>query len=120
MKFNSINDIRTAMQSLGRDNGGRRVFPVLFKKAVVEFINNSEESRYSTASACGFGDSMLYAWSNQYDKGLYTLEGALTVSSKVKAVNSAILTKLNTDIDQIRQQIALIEQCELLGLKVVV
>jgi len=119
MKFNNINEINSAIATIERHHtSNRRIFTVMFKKAVIDMLKKTGVSGYQASKECDLTATMLSKWLKQYDQGLYTLDGALTVSKQAKTINSQILNRLNTDIKQIQQQIDLIKQCEAAGLKV--
>mgnify|MGYP002634572368 CR=1 FL=1 len=118
MKFNSIKEIIAATTTIREAKGvGRTHYPVLFKKAVCEFIET-----YSNASAIssstGIPRGNIYQWVEQFNEGLYTLEGAYSVSRKSLSLNSKLIAELTQEIKAIDIKINLIKQCNEVGLTV--
>lgn len=119
MHFKTKADILKALTTLRREKTGKNMhYPVLFKKALCEFI---AKNKISIPELCGYlniSNPSIYAWVEQYNKGLYSLEGAYSVSTKSKKLNEAILKKLNQEVNELKCKIEIIKQATELGLTV--
>lgn len=118
MKFNNIEEVIAATTVIrGVKGKGRTHYPILFKKAVCEFIEMYSGAG-SVASSTGIPRGTVYQWIEQFNEGLYTLEGAYSVSRKSLSLNSAIIAELTQEIKDIDTKIILIQQCKDVGLNV--
>lgn len=119
MVFTKISEIVEAIASLPRVCDGTRVqYPVLFKKAVCEFMLKKAITCKNLSKKVHMTSALLGKWMNQYNEGLYTIEGAYNVSRKSLDSNAIILKKLNTEINLLQRKVDLINQCKALGMKV--
>jgi len=119
MKFATEKDVAGAVATGRKAAGNNRChFPVLFKKAVMEYAADTGTSIAHLAGVIEVSDSTLYYWQAQYKRDLYTLEGAYNVSQKSKDINSAILTKIQKKIARLQAKLALVKQCSDEGIKV--
>ena len=92
-------------------------WPILFKKALTAYAEKHGINSLVLSQITGISKSSLYKWSSQYAEGLYTMAGAYAVSHKSLSTNQMVIKKLKQDIADIETKLALVEQCEKLGLK---
>jgi transposase-like protein len=118
MKFSNIEEIVLAVNTIREAKSTVRThYPVLFKKAVCEFIELFSNAN-AVASATGIARCTVYNWVEQFNCGLYTLEGAYSVSKKSLSLNSKLIAELEQEIKDIDVKIALIKKCNDMGLNV--
>jgi transposase-like protein len=118
MKFNSLKDAVKAAAALRVTAKGRRTYPVLFKKALIEALNEKIFKIAEIQESCGIRNGNIYLWMSQYKDGLYSMEGAYTVSKKSKEVNADILDKLGQELNELTEKIELIKRARELGLNI--
>lgn len=120
MKFKNIKELMAAQRQnvLASKDSSRIHYPILFKRAVIEFSQRTNTSTSEIAKTMDTNPQNLQRWQDQYNGGLYTLEGSYSVSKKSLSVNTKILKKLNQDLKDITTKIELIKQCEAIGLKI--
>lgn len=122
MIFNKINDAKKALETIRKEspNSKKVHYPILFKKALMDFIYSQKEfTREGTARYLGLGSGLIHNWDKQYQEGLYSLDGAYCVSKKSKSLNGKILAELKQQISALQSKIEIIQQAEKLGLKIV-
>lgn len=106
---------------------GKRIhWPVAFKKALCTFLR--EESLKDkpkskvTANYLGarlpMSDSTIYVWIEQFNQGLYESDAVYSVSKKSVSAVKSIRQVLEQDIENLQKKLALVSECEALGLKV--
>lgn len=122
MKFNTLKDVTKALEEIrGAAPKGKRIhYPVLFKKALIDFFYSSktETSIDDLAKKTGLANSTTHNWRAQYDDGLYTLEGTYAVSKKSKSINESILKSLKQEMNELNEKIKVVEAATKLGLSV--
>lgn len=119
MVFTSIKEIVKAIKEFPTSDGGKRVkYPVLFKKAVCEFIIKKETTPTQLTSSVRMTAALMNRWMHQYQEGLYTMEGAYNVSKTSLTSNQKVLAQLNTEVNLLERKIELIKQCEELGIQI--
>lgn len=117
MYFNSIAEIVAATNEL-TVKGNRTQYPVLFKKAVCDYIVRKGTKPSRITSKVHMTAALMNKWLVQYNDGLYTMEGAYCVSKKSLSTNAKILKQLNTEANLLQRKIDLVKQCEALGITV--
>lgn len=122
MKFNNLNDAIKATNTIKRDfkKSDRKIihFPVLFKRALMEFAEASKIDKKEISNTLEINLQNILRWEEQYTQGLYKLDGAYCVSKTSKSLNRTILETLQQQLIEVTNKIELIKQCEALGLKV--
>lgn len=118
--FNSIKEIKQSAELLKDKSTTRRVlYPIAFKNAVCEFISNTKDmTPNKIADNTSISPTAVYAWMDQFKQGLYTLEGAYSVSRKCLSLNEQILTRLSKQKAEIEERIEVIQRCVALGITV--
>lgn len=119
MKFSTIDQAKKAIDTLPRDYGNRRVFPVAVKSALIELFGTLKITRQFFCDELGICTGNFDNWRKQHSEGLFknTL-GAISVSRAAKDASCDILEQLQSERNQLDQKIKLIKQCRELGLKV--
>lgn len=122
MQFKTMIQVKKASNQIIKEfeeGTSKRIhFPVLFKKALIEFSIKTETSFTDIAKATDIKLQNINRWSEQYEAGLYQMDGTYAVSKISKSINGNILKALKQQLVEITDKIKLIEQCEALGLKV--
>lgn len=119
MKFNKMTEVIKAVNELRAKKTGKNLhYPVLFKKALCEFIENTNTTANAVALSTGMPVSGVHRWYDQYKEGLFKMDGAYAVSHKSKSLNASILAKLKQEVGAIQEKIELVERAEALGMKI--
>lgn len=119
MQFRTNAELIEAAKQIKEESGSKRPhYPILFKKAVIEYANNKGMSLETIAEMMGTANSTPYKWKQQYVDGLLSLAGAYSVSARSKDINASILAKLNQELDNIQEKIALVERATALGMTI--
>lgn len=120
MQFNTLKDVNKALEEIrGAAPKGKRIhYPVLFKKAFIDYFYGTEISLEGLAKSVGLVVSTTHNWRTQYDDGLYTLEGTYAVSKKSKSINESILKSLKQEMNELNEKIKVVEAATKLGLSV--
>ena len=119
MKFKTNTELLEAANQIKKECAGKRPhYPILFKRAVVEYAIAQGISSESIAAIIGTANSTPYKWRQQYAEGLLSLEGAYSVSTKSITINKKIMASLKQELDGIQEKIALVERATALGLTV--
>jgi transposase-like protein len=120
VKFNNDTDLKNATQVLREKKTGRNMhYPVLFKKAVCEYMSANNHSSAHVMFVTEIKSSTLYHWVKQFNDGLYEPEGAYNVSTKSKDLNRAIILELEQQIAHLQEKLVIINQATDLGLTIV-
>ena len=120
MKFTTMPEISETVRRIhaSEHQGSRRCYTIQFKAALMLYATENKIHFTELALATGLRCDMLQRWNKQYLEGLYSMEGAYSVSTKAIKLNTEVLTNLKKQLTDIQSKIALIEQCEAMGLKV--
>ena len=80
-------------------------YPVLAKKAFVEFSSNKGYSMAELGRGCGINAYTLTKWQNQYSEGLFDdMSSVVSVSSKAKASHSIAVQSLLKEKKRIEEE----------------
>jgi len=119
MQFRTNAELIEAANEIKKESVSKRPhYPILFKKAVIEYAANKGISLEVIADLIGTANSTPYKWKQQYTDGLLSLAGAYSVSVRSKDINERILTKLKQELNEIQEKIALVERASSFGLTV--
>lgn len=119
MQFNTIEEIHAAVSTITAEAGsGRKHYPILFKKALCEYLQKYNCSPQTMAHAASISKTSIDLWVEQYAAGLYTMEGAYCVSKKSLSINQKLIKQLKQQVADIDVKILLIKQCEAAGITV--
>lgn len=119
MRFTKISEIVTATNTLPKTAGGTRTtYPVLFKKAVCEYIERTNTTAHKLSKSVQMTAALLGKWLIQYNDGLYTMEGVYNVSKTSLKSNTKILAQLNNEVNLLQRKIELVKECQKLGIQV--
>ena len=119
MQFKNNAEVVAAVTQIKKEaNTKRPHYPILFKKAVIEYASSKKMSLDAIADLLGTANSTPYKWKQQYTDGLFSMVGAYSVSNKSKTINTNILASLKQELDEIQEKIALVERATALGLTI--
>ena len=119
MQFNTNKELSEAAETIRAEAGsGRKHYPILFKKALCEYMNQHNYGDTLMADMAGITCITVNTWQQQYAEGLYTLEGAYCVSKKSLSLNQKLIKQLKQQVADIDVKILLIKQCEAAGITV--
>lgn len=119
MKFTSVAEIVKGSDVITLSEGGKRMYPTLFKRSVAEYIKeNPKLVMNQLAEKTGINSNSLTNWVKQYDEGLLSIEGSFSVSRHSLVSNAKILKGLKRKIQILQKQSDAIELCETLGIKI--
>ena len=118
MKFNTTTDVTEAMELLPVNIGGHRQYSILFKKAIIEYLEFNPITQVNLCDLTGLNSKSLNTWKNQYMDGLYELDAVVAVSPRAKSSNHLILQKLKGELRTLTTKLDLVEQCEKMGITV--
>lgn len=135
MTFNSTDEIRDYLSTFrAKTVGNRHTYPIIFKKAVAEFILKNNLNRSEFAKESGLAASLIVRYLKQYKEGLYETSAATHVSRVAKHCHSeavasliakqnklkAIIKESETEIAKLNAKIQFAKQAEQMGFKLVV
>jgi len=118
MKFNTTTDITEAIELLPVNKGGSNQYTILFKKAVIEYLELNSITAIDLCSLTKLNISSVYKWKEQYMNGLYELDAVVAVSPRAKSSNHLILQKLKGELRTLTTKLELVDQCEKMGITV--
>ena len=119
MEYKTTEEIVLAAQTVRHGCAiGTIRYPVLFKKAVCVFLEETLISKHALAIKMGVKVQTIRNWLIQYKEGLLTIEGACSVSPRAKSINVNLLAQLQKESKEIQIKIDLIIKCKELGLTV--
>lgn len=96
MKFNTLDEIALYFAEFRRVNSHKRIaYPVLVRKALAEFRDNTGETVLLTSSAAGISRASLITWTRAHKDGLYEdLSSSCAVSRQIKGSHSTATKQL--------------------------
>ena len=110
MKLTTMNQVVKAVNNTHTSKGGRIMYTIAFKKALIEFKEKKHMTTVDLSASTGITPTSINRWQHQYNLDLYNLESAFTVSPRTKRTNYLIMSKLNNEIDSLGRKINMLKQ----------